>query len=81
MKITSKTTSIENNIKGFRATRFFLNDILQMSKFEFFVLQDRFSKPAQIFLKFANVEHNWKIQKLKNSFEKLVRPWQAKLNN
>ena len=39
-----------------------------MSKFKFFVLQDKVSKIAQIFLKFENVKHNWKTQKLKNIF-------------
>ena len=29
-----------------------------MSKFEFFVSRDKFSRIAQIFLKFENVEHN-----------------------
>ena len=44
-----------------------------MSKFKFFVSQDKFSIIAQIFLKFANVQHNWKIQNwkiiLKNSWK------------
>ena len=55
----------------------FLNEILQMSKFRLFVSRDEFSKIAQVFLKFANVKHNWKIQRLKNwhAF------WQAKLKN
>ena len=30
----------------------------------------RFSRIAQIFLKFANVKDNWKIQKLKKNFLK-----------
>ena len=37
------TCSVENDIKGFRLARFFLNEILQMSKFKFFVLRDKFS--------------------------------------
>ena len=41
-----------------------------MSKFKFFGLRDQFSRITQILLKFVNVKHNWKIQKLKNSFEK-----------
>ena len=36
----------------------FLNEILQMSKFRFFVSRDRFSRIAQVFFKFANVKHN-----------------------
>ena len=39
-----------------------------MSRFEFFVLRDKFSLIAQIFLKFTNVEQNWKIL-LKNSWK------------
>ena len=50
-----------------------------MSKFEFFVSRDKFSRIAQIFLKFENVEHNWKIQKLKNTSEKLVCPLAGKV--
>ena len=41
-----------------------------MSVFKFFISRDIFSRIAQIFLKFANVKHNSKIQKLENSFEK-----------
>ena len=41
-----------------------------MSKSTFFGLRDQFSRITQILLKFVNVKHNWKIQKLKNSFEK-----------
>ena len=67
--------SIENEVKGFRLTRFFLNEILEMSKFEFFVSWDKFSRIAQIFLEFWNVKHNWKIQKLKNYFEKYLKNW------
>ena len=52
------TCSIENKVKGFRLTRFFLNEILQMSKFKLFVSRDKFSRIAQIFLKFANGEHD-----------------------
>ena len=37
-----------------------------MPKFKFFVSQDKFPRIAQMFLKFANIEHNLKIQKLKN---------------
>ena len=40
-----------------------LNEILQISKFKFFVSQKKVSRIAQIFLKFANVKHNSKIQK------------------
>ena len=45
------TCSIENNVnkqgyKGFRLIRFFLNEILQMSKFTFFVSRDKFSTIA-----------------------------------
>ena len=43
-----------------------------MSVFKFFISRDIFSRIAQIFLKFANVKHNSKIQKLKNSFEKKI---------
>ena len=50
--------SIENDVQGFRLIRFFLNGILQMSKFKFFVSRDKFSRIAQMFLKFANVQHN-----------------------
>ena len=50
-----------------------------MPKFKFFVSWGKFSRIAQIFLKFAN----WKIQKFKNSSEKLLKNfyafWQAKL--
>ena len=56
-------------MSGVRLTRFFFNEILQISKLKFFVLRDKFSKITQIFLKFANVEHHWKIQKLKNSLK------------
>ena len=31
-------------------------------------MRDNVSRIAQIFLKFADVKHNWKIQKLKNIF-------------
>ena len=46
------------NFFGFRKIRLFLNETLQMSKFKFFVSQDKFSRTAQIFLKFANVKCN-----------------------
>ena len=46
----------------------FHNEILQMSKF--FVSWDKFSKIAEIFLKFENVKANWEIERLTNSFEK-----------
>ena len=36
----------------------FLNEILQMSKVRLFVSRDKFSRIAQVFLKFANVKHN-----------------------
>ena len=42
-----------------------------MPELKFFVLRDKNSIITYIFLKLANVERNWKIQKLKNSFEKL----------
>ena len=48
-----------------------------MPKFKFFVSRDKFSRIDQIFLKFANVEHNSKIQKLKKSFEKFLKNWHA----
>ena len=38
-----------------------------MSVFKFFISQDIFSRIAQIFLKFANVKHNSKIQKFKKN--------------
>ena len=41
--LSEKLFCIENNVKGFRLIRFFLNEILQMSKFKFFVSRDRFS--------------------------------------
>ena len=50
--------SIENDVKGFKLTKFFLNEIWQMSKFKFFVSRDKFSRIAQIFLKFANGEND-----------------------
>ena len=60
-----------------------------MSKFKFFVSRDNFSRIAQIFLKFGNVNHNWKIEKFKKIFswkavEKLARLlacWHANLKN
>ena len=39
----------------------FLNEIVQMSKFRFFVSRDKFSRIAQMFLKFVNVNHSQKI--------------------
>ena len=51
--VGNPTFSIENDVKGFKLIRFFFNEILQMSKFKLFVLQDNFSKIAQMFLKFA----------------------------
>ena len=39
-----------------------------MSKF--FVSWDKFSKIAEIFLKFENVKANWEIERSTNSFEK-----------
>ena len=48
-----------------------------MSKFKFFISRDKFSRIAQIFLKFANVKHDWKIRKLKNYFEKCLKNWYA----
>ena len=44
----------------------FLNDMLQMSKFKFFVLQDKFYRIAQMLLNFANVKCTWKIENFKN---------------
>ena len=35
-----------------------LVEILQMSKFGYFILQDKCSRIVQIFLKFANIKHN-----------------------
>ena len=46
-----------------------------MLKFKFFVLRDKFYKISQIFLEFANIEHNWKIEKLKNYLEKQLKNW------
>ena len=43
---------------------------MKFAKFTFFVSGDKFSGITQIFLKFVNIEHNWKIQKFRNSFEK-----------
>ena len=40
-----------------------------MSKFEFFVSQDKFSRTAQISLKFAYVKHNWKFKNLEMLFK------------
>ena len=40
--------------------------MLQMSKFKFFVLQDKFSRIAQMLLNFANVKCTWKIENFKN---------------
>ena len=37
---------------------FFLNEILQMLKFKFFVSRNKLSTIPEIFLKFANVKHN-----------------------
>ena len=68
--MVNPTCSIEKDAKVLGWQGFFLNEILQMTKSKFFVLRDKFSRIAQIFLKFANVEHNWKPQNLKNSFEK-----------
>lgn len=34
-----------------------------MSKFKFIASRDKFSRMAQILMKFANVKHKWKIQK------------------
>ena len=54
----------------------FFNEILQLSKFKFFVSRDKFSSYPQIFLKFANVKHNWKIRKLnKILFWKIPKNW------
>ena len=49
-----------------------------MSKSKFFALWDKVSRIAQIFLKLANDEHNWKIQKLFWMIvKKLARLWQV----
>ena len=67
--------SIENDFKDFKLTKFFLNENVQMLKFKFFVLRGKFYKVSQIFLEFANIEHNWKIEKLKNYLEKQLKNW------
>ena len=51
------TCSMENDVKGFRLIRFFLNEILGKSKYNFFGSRDKL-RIAQIFLKFANVKEN-----------------------
>ena len=48
---------MENDVKGFRLIRFFLNEILGKSKYNFFGSRDKL-RIAQIFLKFANVKEN-----------------------
>ena len=84
--MVNPTCSIKKDVRGFRLIRFFLNEILQMSKFKFFVSQVKFSGIAQIFLIFANAEHNyfeklfWKIVErlvrlLVGEVEKLTCPW------
>ena len=55
-----------------------LVEILQISKFKFLILLDRFSRIAQILLKFTNVSviekfENWK----RFSFEKYLKIWHA----
>ena len=45
------TCFTENDVKDFGT--FFLNEILQMPEFKFFVSRDKFPRIAQIFLKFA----------------------------
>ena len=65
--------SIEKYAKGFSLIRFFLNKILQTTKFKLFVWRDKFSITAQIFLKFATVKHNRNVQKMKNYFEKQLK--------
>ena len=66
---------IENDVKGFRLIRFLLNEILQISKFKFSISRDKFSRIAQIYLKFAmqmlsitEKFKNWKIP-LKNNWK------------
>ena len=86
------TCSIEKDVKGFRLTRFFLNEISQMSKFKFFVSGDKFSITVQI----LSLTEKFKNQKilLKNSWKtgtpfckhswKIGMPlarWNTKLNN
>ena len=52
-----------------RPIKFFLNEILQISKFKFFVSWEKFSRIAHTFLKFEDVKHTWQVLKLKNYFE------------
>ena len=51
------TCSIQVDVKGFRLIRFFLNEILEKSNYNFFASRDKL-RIAQIFLKFANVKEN-----------------------
>ena len=68
------TCSIENDDKDFTLASFFLSKTLQMSKLKFSVSRAKFSRTAQIFLEFANIEHNWKIEKFfSKTIEKLLR--------
>ena len=49
-----------------------------MSKFKLFVPQDKFSRIAQIFLKFSNGKHDWKIEKFFwKTVEKLAKDLHA----
>ena len=56
-----------------------------MSENKFLVSRDKLSRITQILIKYANVKHGWKIQKLENSFEKHLKNWygflQTKLKN
>ena len=51
----------------------------KMSTFKFFLARDKFSRIDQIFLKFANINYNWKIYILKNIFfkKKWLKIWHA----
>ena len=48
-----------------------------MPKPKFFVSRDKFSGIAQIFYKFVNAKHNWKIKKQKNVFKTWLKNWYA----
>ena len=62
--------SIEKDIKGFRLIKFLLNEILQMSKFKFFLSQNTFSRiPWNLqMLSISEKLKNWKSL-LKNSWK------------
>ena len=42
--LVNPTCSIENDVKDFWLISFFLNELLKMSKFKYFVLQNKFLK-------------------------------------